>query len=60
MALLIRRRDQWDRNASEIVAGFIAADPFPGRNLPHLFLVAQPVSRNAALCRDLVVAATTP
>jgi len=54
VALLIRRRDQWDRNASEIVAGFIAADPFPGRNLPHLFLVAQPVSRNAALCRDLV------
>ena len=56
VTLLIRRRDQWAASARDILAGFVASDPMPAPDgiRPHLFVVAQPVSHKAELCRDLV------
>jgi hypothetical protein len=54
VAALIRRRDGWQASAERQLAEFAETDPFPRPEYPHLFILAQPVSQNPELFRELV------
>jgi hypothetical protein len=52
---LYQRRAQWNRDADDMLAKYMAAGPLIGRmHPPQLFIVARPVGGWPEMCRDLV------
>jgi hypothetical protein len=54
VARLHRRREEWTRDARELLDLHIAADPLvDAQAYPHVFFVARPVAGWPEMCRDL-------
>jgi hypothetical protein len=50
---LYQRRAQWNRDAGDMLAGYMAAEP-EAEAVPRLFMVARPVGASPEMCTDLV------